>query len=263
MLWRYHLGVHKTATTHLQAVLRSQREQLLARGIDYIPLEELRDVIEPILWTRAFPRLRFRRLVRSSAPVAIVSEENWLGRSEEGCVFPLYPALERRLTVVARPNSVAFLSIRNPADFAASAYSEALRHTPNEVSLEATRSMFLSNGSPWLGLVQRIRRFFPRLQVWRYESYRENEQTYISMLAGTRVTVPNIADPIRTERLPSETIEALERIRLAGRPVPKAGTLRPPTNPTRFEMFNEDEKLKLTQAYHRDLEALKRMGILV
>jgi hypothetical protein len=137
-----------------------------------------------------------------------------------------------------------------------------MRHAPNQVSLEGTRDAFLSADSPWLPLVDRIKEFFPQLQVWRYEDYRGNEEAYISALAGTQVTVPEIADPAETLRLPAETIAALERLRATGREVPEAGTWEPPVNPTRFEMFSDIERDELTRAYARDVEALASRGIL-
>lgn len=261
--WRYHLGVHKTATTHIQRVLKSQREELLAKGIDYTPLEELRSLTEPIFWKRAFRKRRFRRATRSDAPVVLLSEENWLGPIEDTCICPVYPNLERRLKTISRTNAIAFLSVRNPADFAASAYSEALRHAADKVSLERTREAFLSAKDVWLGLVERIRDFFPDLRVWRYEDYRGNEEAYISMLAGTRVTVPLIADPAETTRLPARTIARFEALREARARFPKAQTL-PSTNiATRFEMFSEQERTRLTRLYEHELGLLKGKGVLI
>jgi hypothetical protein len=261
--WRYHLGVHKTATTHLQKVLFSQRAELLAQGINYIPMEELRSVTDPIFWKLVLRQWHFRRAIRSAAPVTILSEENWLGYVQDACVHPIYPNLEKRLRIVSQTDAIAFLSIRNPAEFAASAFSEALRHAPNDVSLQATRDAFWNAGSPWLDVIKRIRRFFPRLRVWSYEDYRGNEEAYLSALAGVPVIVPRIADPVETARLPTETINSLEVMRAAGELLPKADELEPPPRPTRFQMFNCEEKAKLTKAYNRDLEILRSEGILI
>ena len=127
MLWRYHLGAHKTATTHIQEVLRSQRLKLREQGIRYIPLDELRSATYEILESTRFPKLKFD-LLRFGAPKAtILSEENFMGYPIEACSFPLYPRMEHRLEIIKRRPAVAFLAIRNPADFAASVYSEAAR----------------------------------------------------------------------------------------------------------------------------------------
>jgi len=263
MLWRYHLGVHKTATTHVQKVLESQREKLLAQGFDYVPLAQLRPRTAEIFWKRAFRKLRFRRAVGSSASVMILSEENWLGSIEDACTYPIYPNLEDRLSIMPRKNAVAFLAVRNPADFAASAYSEAMRHVPNLVSLSRTRDAFLSEPSPWFDLVERVRQFFPRLHVWRYEDYRGNEQAFISLIAGIPVDASEIPDPLETRRLPAEVIEELERLRASGGPVPTAATPESSDGLTRFEMFDDHQKLELTRGYERDVDRLRSAGILV
>ena len=40
-----HIGVHKTATTYLQAILEASRDRLGAEGIGYVTLEEMRSGI--------------------------------------------------------------------------------------------------------------------------------------------------------------------------------------------------------------------------
>jgi hypothetical protein len=261
--WRYHLGVHKTATTHIQEVLKSQRQALRSHDIRYIPLDELRRATHELLDSHRLPRLRFGLVGRRPAFVTIISEENFLGDAFDACSFPIYPRLERRLEIVARSNSVAFMAIRNPTDFAASVFSEALRHHPDKVSLRSVSRAFLEHGSPWCDLIARVRKFFPDLRVWRYEDYRDHAGFYVSLIAGRPVGVPPIPDPLHTQRLPAETIGLIETLRSEGKELPIAGNVAMPKNPTRFEMFSEAEREWLTDDYEREVEALARVELLV
>ena len=255
MHWRLHLGVHKTATTHLQLSLESIRSSLAQQGVDYIPLDVLRSATaKDFDHAKRFKAFKFRRAIRSVTSglnVTILSEENWLGHPYEGCQFPPYPRASERLGVIAKLGGTfsAFLSVRNPAQFAASIYSEAMRHHPQLVSLDRTRDAWLAGGSPWFGLVETISRTFPNLKVWRYEDY--STQVAASQLAGVPVTVPPIPEPELTKRLSTESIWAIEQ----GRP--------PGTGGARFEMFSADEQLRLSDAYDADVERIRARGFLL
>ncbi|MEO0830257.1 MAG: hypothetical protein AAFY03_07325, partial [Pseudomonadota bacterium] len=90
--WRLHLGVHKTATTHMQDTLLAVRGVLADRGVDALPNQDIRNALFPVL-TRRNPRLWLggvpmrRALERAIAEVRIgpatvlISEENLLGHA--------------------------------------------------------------------------------------------------------------------------------------------------------------------------------------
>uniref|UniRef100_UPI0025F80B4F hypothetical protein n=1 Tax=Sphingomonas sp. TaxID=28214 RepID=UPI0025F80B4F len=167
MHWRLHLGLHKTATTHLQLSLEAIRPQLAERGVDFIPLDELRRATHLNFdWAKRFKGFKFRRDVRSVSSrlkTTILSEENWLGHPYEGCAFPPYPrAIERLKTITKLGGTFSvFLAVRNPGQFVPSIYSEALRHHPERVLHNQTRNAWLDGGSPWSELVETISRTFP------------------------------------------------------------------------------------------------------
>lgn len=255
MHWRLHLGVHKTATTHLQLSLEAIRPHLAQQGIDFIPLDELRNATAlDFDWSKRFKGFKFRRAVRSVSSglnTTILSEENWLGHPYEGCAFPPYPRAEERLKTIAKLGGTfsVFLAVRNPAQFAASIYSEAMRHHPERVSRNQTRDAWLNGGSPWSELVERISRIFPNVTVWRYEDY--HAETVASALAGVPVALPEIPEPEMTKRLPLEAITAIE----SGQPLVEGSTW--------FEMFTSQERDRLTEAYHADIERIRARGILL
>lgn len=264
MEWRLHLGAHKTATTHLQLTLGAARDELLKRGIDYIPLDRLRPPTDRVLKAERFFRAwKFKRAVSplmSGASIAILSEENWLGYPFEACRFPPYQDAGTRLGAIKGLGGKfsAFLAIRNPADFAASVYAETMRHDPDKVSLEGVRRAWLEGGSPWFGLVSEITRHFPKLVVWQFEDYATHYRDIATMIAGIKLDWPEIAVPDLTRRLPLETIVSLESLRASDGSAPKAGSLRPPMDGgTRFEMFTPEERLHMTSAYQRDMRRIQ------
>lgn len=258
MHWRLHLGVHKTATTHLQLSLEAIRPQLAEQGVDFIPLDELRAATHLNFdWAKRFKGFKFKRDVRSvtnGLETVILSEENWLGHPYEGCRFPPYPRTEERLKVIAKLGGTfsVFLAVRDPGQFVPSIYSEALRHHPEKVLHNRAKNAWLEGGSPWSELVERISRIFPNVTVWRYEDY--HPETAASALAGVPVTLPEISEPELTKRLPAEAVSAIE----------KGGDRRKPAEgTTRFEMFTLQERACLTEAYNNDIERIRQRGILL
>lgn len=255
MHWRLHLGVHKTATTHLQLSLEAIRVQLARQGVDYIPLDRLRAATAYHLdWAKRFKALKFKRAVNSLSVglrTMILSEENWLGHPHEGCRFPPYPRAEERLKTIAKlgGNFSVFLAVRDPGQFVPSIYSQALRHHPEKVLHRRTHDAWLEGGSPWSDLVERISRIFPNVTVWRYEDY--VPETAASAVAGVPVRLPHIPEPELTRRLPLEAVKGIE-----------TGN-DPIEGNTRFEMFTPQEQQQLTQAYDDDIQRIRERGVLL
>lgn len=254
--WHLHLGAHKTATTHIQQTLAAASLQA-----GFVPLKELRSATSELFETRrTIAKLKFPPAVKAlvgRCELAVLSEENWLGQAWEGCAFPPYAELDQRLDIVGtlRGPKRAFLAIRHPADYAASVYSEALRHHPSAVALEDVKARWLAGGSPWFDVAQRIARHFP-LRVWQFEDYRANSGAILTELTGEAGPFPDVPDPPATMRLTQEMIDATERARAAGEPLVALRHL-PRTGETRFEMFSEAERGELGQAYAADIARIE------
>ena len=251
--WHLHLGVHKTATTHIQQTLVAAKLQ----AVSVVPLSILRPATQPVLdHGRFFKGSRFKKSVAQlvgKQTRIVLSEENWLGHAHEGCAFPPYPNAMRRLKAVKalNGNKQAFLAVRHPADFAASIYSEAIRHHPDLVSLKEVKAHWLEGGSPWFELVGRIGRYFP-LRIWRYEDYRDNRHAILCEITGSQGPFPDIPDPPSTKRISHEAVEAIEEAREKGWPLPDVSRLLVDRG-RRFEMFTPEERDWLGKAYERDL----------
>lgn len=246
MIWHIHLGAHKTASTHLQRTLealnlmpphREQREASSAIFSKGVPLAELFDK-------------------------TVLSEENWLGEINEACSFPPYPRLRRnmaRLRDATGGSGHAFLSVRHPASFISATYGQALRNTPNKVSLKRTRRAWAGK-SPWIGIAETVAEFFP-LTIWRYEDYRHNAKAIAELVAGRSIAaLPKLPDPPSTMRPTQSAVDAIEASRnLFGRiSWHRAQKLLAAGTGPKFKMFDETDAMD--EAYRVDIETLKKRG---
>ena len=148
--FRVHIGAHKTATTHLQNSLASQRELLREAGTDYIP----RRISEPLRrtsWRMAIPNnVHERRWAntlsanRQGPQVVAISDENISGGSRSLLADPFYPRIESRLRALTSLTSparlVIFLSIRSFETLLPSAYVEAIKGRPQFSGFEIGRA---------------------------------------------------------------------------------------------------------------------------
>ena len=260
--WRIHLGVHKTATTHLQTVLNTVSGDLADRGISHVPIETLRPATDlifrpPGLRRRLFgakqpPLWQVLTGLAGPADTIVLSEENWMGEAWEACLAPPYPQMEQRLAKLADPpkgdSLHLYLSIRHPADFATSVVGEALRHHPGKVSIDDARAAWLAAKLPWHALVERLSTTFPGtpLTVWPYDSYRAHARTIAETLTGVPITTfPDIPDPTATKR-PS----AQEVARMTG----KGKSLGNES----FTLFSPEEHKALGETYKADLAMIRQ-----
>lgn len=249
MSWRIHLGAHKTASTHLQNVL------------------EALDVMPPHRSQRAASKAIFGDGASLDALFdhRVLSEENWLGEIDEACAWPPYPRLRvrmARLRDASGGDAQAFLSIRSPASFISATYGQALRNTPNRVSLKRVRRQW-EGRSPWIAIAETIADFFP-LTIWRYEDYRDNAKAIVEMVSGSQIAaLPEIADPPATIRPSQDAVEAIERGRnLLGRiNYDKAQRMLARSPGDKFAMFADTAAMD--EAYERELAELSRRGWLM
>ena len=283
--WRIHLGAHKTATTHLQETLSAMRPALLGQGVDNIPIMLLRQhrfaraLWRKQVWNRVAPlrgpmlrRLLARELdpLRAGPGNLVLSEEKLLGSSQDVFAEPIYPGLERIVTLLATLGRHAeltlFLSIRSFDAQLPSAYVQELRYMPPIAGgFENIRPRVLARPPSWFELVRRIRAAAPgvRLRVWRQEDYRDNTAAILAAVCGVDRLgpLPELADPHWTKSPSLEAIRAVEalpplpelerreRVRAIFRADDAGGG--PP-----FRPFSDAERGLLRAAYAADLERI-------
>jgi hypothetical protein len=207
-----HFGAHKTATTFLQNFLKSKEAALRERGVAYLPLAKSRSIFFPTLGklTGTLPpgvrqvrlnRLRDQvgraiRLDDRSLPAIdtlVLSDENFVGplvdlwRKGE-----MYPQAGDRLALLIQLFPDAdfsfYFSVRDYADFCASAYCEVLRHN----QLPALPELMTELGEEvfsWPELLDRVREAVGGRSItfWRYEDFRQSAGAVAEALSTVKL----------------------------------------------------------------------------
>ncbi len=185
----FHIGAHKTATTHLQWSFRNAADKLALQGVRYYGPQDFRLPGRSIFalfglkernlgQTRRTPTAQFE-LMRKDAHRVLFSEENYIGVLNSPRRYPVtvrYPFAAEHLSKLAaaigQPIDV-FLSIRRPTAFLNSAFCQQLmggRIVPfaRYATINPLQSV------DWFNLVRRLRAAegVNMLTVWCYEDYR-------------------------------------------------------------------------------------------
>jgi len=171
---RFHIGAHKTATTHLQMTLARCR---LAPGTRYVPLKRLRRfLISPVRKGRPF--LPWHRWYSGTW---LFSDENILGNSAN--VRRMYRDPAAALRYFADCELEVFMAIRSYDTFLPSAWGERLwRHPFEPFEAEIPRRR-------WTDVIADLQQALPGVpfHVWRYEDYREHAESVLRFYAGGAV----------------------------------------------------------------------------
>ncbi|SMX39735.1 hypothetical protein [Octadecabacter ascidiaceicola] len=184
-----HIGAHKTASTHLQKVLKHNRKLLIDEGFAaygpwYLRLKgrSLHSMFGLKGSGSAIPRRNAQdqlAFLAKGASRLVFSEENFVGvlRGPEGRVsFPLYSTasekIEEFVEAVAPVKVELFLAVRNPAAFMASAYSQTL-FGGAYIGPRTFRARNDWRQVDWADYVIRLRAIpgVGEIYVWRQEDY--------------------------------------------------------------------------------------------
>jgi len=249
---RFHIGAHKTATTHLQMTLARCG---FAAGTRYVALKRLRRTLtSPVRKQR--PRLPWHRWYEGTW---LFSDENILGTTENSLLMYPDPAVALRYFLDC--NLGIFLCVRRYDTFLASAYGERLwrhRYQPFHADLPSRR---------WPDVVRDLQRDLPGVpvHVWRYEDYRGNAAQIMQFYAGNAIT--DFGEPLQQDPksgFSGRTVAELARFSDA-RPG-KAEVLRLrdkfpiSVEYPRFNPWSADQQARLEEMYSEDLAVLGRMA---
>lgn len=288
-----HVGVHKTATTYLQDLLAHNREGIARAGRIYVPLDEIRPIIDRGITEeyrirgsrlRRLGRLlagrgnaEFDRLQSMAGPGSslIISEENLLGASDECHSGAFYPYAEERIGLLVdsfadRPLQI-WLALRSYPQFLASIYAEALRHG----SAMPLTDFMANNANPegqWTGLVDRLRRCFPdaEMHLWRYRDFARLEPRIVEGIAG--LTAAEIRPLEESIVRPSPSAEAVSRAQELDPDMDGSARARamavlekelPLSQGTRFAPWPQSATQEMQAAFDRECTALMQRGDLM
>ena len=185
-----HVGVHKTATTHLQRSVATvpATQALDEAGVRFCGPRQFRWGA-PSLFTRFGIPVRPHGKRAAADPAAldalcgdarrlVLSEENFIGTpgNRRGALHrPLYPDAARRVAALAARTGPLdlFVAIRQPSTWANSTFAQMLQGG----TVVPVEQFILRNpltGVDWVDLVDRLRGAagVRSLTLWRYEDYR-------------------------------------------------------------------------------------------
>ncbi|MEM9911106.1 MAG: hypothetical protein AAF922_10015 [Pseudomonadota bacterium] len=290
-----HGGFHKTATSHIQAILGRNSKRLLREGVFYVNHRNTRKRLTIPIQCNVYnalgmdwdPKISdaelhaltanfFGELYSTGARRIILSDENMAGHCGH-CVKRgvLYRWRRKLLEVFAAqfPAGVheVHLGIRNYADFFASAYVEYLRSVRGQwfVDERAMRRQVIENMPNWHNVLQSVVTLFPgaRIVVWRYEDFAQLDQRILSNLAGPDVDVSIFKPPKYSNKRPTASgravDELLQLIHRHGADVALPQRVALQEQFPRGEIFGsydpwaQEERTHLTRIYARDVAAIR------
>lgn len=191
----FHIGAHKTATSHLQRSIRMQASALAARGVHWFGPDFLRRPHQSVpallgLTDDQGPSDQISALARTGDRI-VFSEENYIGVLNVARRRPVtrrYPDAAMRISAVAQAvgrDVDVCLAIRRPTGFLNAAYCQQLMG--GIVTPLAQYRKFNPLGSvDWAELVTRLRAApgVGQLVVWCHEDYAAHFPAICAALLG-------------------------------------------------------------------------------
>lgn len=180
---RLHLGLHKTASTHLQNAIAQSRSLLTRERIAYLGPSDIRaggsGVHEAL--HGASPTLVRRRLLRrlSGHNRVLISDENLIGTMEDNFLAEgtgIYRCAATRLgqliDKMGFTNVRLFIALRNPADYYSSCYRFHIQKR-SFVSWSDYSARHPLRDVSWVQLIRDLKDVpeVSHVTVWRFEDY--------------------------------------------------------------------------------------------
>jgi len=282
--FRIHLGAHKTASTHFQALLAANPGWLSRHDVHAVPMDALRTAFTAAVAAdyRGEPLpAAWEGFVAALPPggTVLLSDENLLGEARMASPGAVpYPQMLPRLLLLlellglpADPSArdlELLLAIRAPAPALLAAWKEGQRW--RDLPDFAT---WLGRGRRdrpyWLRLVERLRDALPDVPVtiWTHEAYARDPGAFLPLAAGLPPQPGRDGITPAAQRLrPSPSfaaIEALRRRRAAPGPAPTqaevAALLADPAHPDVPGPPRPEDAAAFADGYRRDLDGLASM----
>jgi hypothetical protein len=190
-----HLGAHKTATTHFQNVMESNRN-LYEKNTHYVSMDEFRvnvtqagKLINPRYNSEVDEYLE--KLKETKKQRLVISEENIIGESQDiYCSKLLYSNVEKRVNrlkgfVAKFSEANIWISIRSMDTFIPSLYCESLLHS------KFRRFGLVFSGQyaqSWVPVISILRETFPgaKINVISYDTYRTILPKWLTVITGVK-----------------------------------------------------------------------------
>lgn len=278
-----HLGAHKTASTHIQAILKKNAAELTAAGVTVALPKDVRAAVGAVRERLGHPlfdalgggarRRAVRRLAGLGAGAShlVAADENTLGLCadiiSDGV---LYPDAGKRAALWAGlldgQAATIYLAIRAYPSFFASVHAQAGRSgrysplTPHQAEALAALPR------RWPAVVADVMAALPnaKIVIWAYEDYAALRPEILRHMTGLTDLSPVAIRPMRTP-----TAAAMSALAQAGQRGPVSETARAEIiaqhphvkGAVAYSPWTPDQRARMRAAYAEDLEILqKRYG---
>lgn len=278
----FHIGAHKTATTHLQRSLRSAAGQLAGLGVQYYGPDTLRLPGRSLQSLFGLKHQAADDLVNRSAAEQLArlrkdghrlvfSEENFIGalNTPNGrkmkCRYKVADARITGLSAAMGQSIDIHLAVRRPTAFLNSAYCQLLLGGRVQPLKHYLKSHGIASVD-WVDLVSRLRaaRGVGAVTVWRYEDYGTLFPQIIAGLVGQDAAA-SVTPPRRRVNRGLSAAAVAQVLEQAGdvtgensaRAARKALPVEDGHPP--FDGFSEKEHAISDAAYARQIAAIAQM----
>lgn len=273
----FHLGPHKTATTHIQRSFLHNKTQIAATNVRTYGPEFLRarhqsiDAIFGVGSKRSKDPAALASTLLGAGGRIVFSEENYIGglhNRSDRVHLPVYVGAPRRIRELVeairdRPVEV-FLAVRSPWSFLTSAYSQLLI-AGSRISPAAFKETHDVLALDWVELYARIAEIpdLGRFVVWRYEDYQTLWPRLMAEMLGAKAATglapyPHRPNPGMSQRAVKEilTTYADHPKRISGAKLRSEYPIDA-ANP-KFELYDKSEQAVADAAYAAQVEHLTR-----
>lgn len=261
---RLHLGVHKTATTHLQTSIQAARSELAATGLCYLGPSDIRQGRSGLLGllqgeSVSVSRARFRQATQS-APCVLVSDENLIGTMEDNFLADtdvpgIYRSAAARVEALVdglgAPPAHLFIGLRDPASYYDSCYRFHLKQREFMTWTDYSARRALRDVS-WVPMIRALSALpcVAQITLWRCEDYPDiGPEILRAMLGAPWADLP--------------LAEARANPGLSDRQVARRyaqAQVRPDFVGNRFTAFGPDGQRRSANRYKRELRRLSGLG---
>jgi hypothetical protein len=267
-----HLGVHKTATTHIQSRLLNSRDALRKDGIGYVKLGRLRRTLTEKLGRRDFSAREVIADLKGDLECdrLILSDENILGGPNRPADNRIYPHAQARVAKVLETFAAyeveIYVTLRDYPDYFASRYAEALRHYPFCTFDEYYAGIDFGTVA-WKDLLDALIAAGARsITVSAYDRIFEDERAYLELLLGGSGVALAEADSRPQVRRTKFSAEGFEVIRAYAQHYPADSVkemvrfldaIAQQTPATAFMPFDQGQRDRLRARYAAEMDALR------
>ena len=279
MTIKLYIGAHKTATTHLQGILQSNREALHKHHIKLSTPDTIRET-----WMSSFldycntensHTLEYLRSELPSDKTWLIAEENFSGVSYDLQIYSgIYPHLERRLRsfkhIFESTEIEVFFSVRSYASYYRSSYLEVVRNKGYiPFSHFYNKSRFESNN--WVSVIKQFVSVFPeqKITLWRYEDLKQILPEAINKITGLTIgdqLLSNYKVEITRPSISAKTIHILETLSSFNsqyesiKMIEHLNNKFPANNKNGYyQPFDNNIIMKYASDYNNDLQTIKKL----